>query len=552
MISVYNSNEKLFNHNGIKILKPLKAVIIKEDNGDYYLDMKDTIDNLNYYQGGMIIRAPTKWGKQSFRIGGSPSIENNKINIRAKHVYFDTANYLIEDSFVVNKSCNDALDHLAMATDVTLPFTTLSDISVVRSYRCVRKSYEEAVSDVLDNWGGHLIRNNWNIEIRQSIGEDRGVTIEYAKNIKDIKVNENWDNVVTKILPVGKDGITLDDTYVSFNSDFYDIPYSKVVKFEQDEILEENYTDTSGNLNEEEYIQALKMDLQVKAMKYLQDNYLPKVNYTLSAYLKNISDVGDIIYVKHPKCKVDITTQVISLEYDVIREQYTKVEFGNFKNKLKNIISSVKDETMKDVKVVTESVTAKMQDNLEIATQKIKDTLGGSYVIMEGDKVLIVDKLPKENATNVIMINSKGIGFSQSGINGTFISAWAIDGTLDMQNINTINLIADMIKGGTLKLGSNLNGSGIIALYDTANNLIMTFTNEGLVMYCTNGTYIKLNPEDGFCGFDSSNNKIYWADGDEFHMRKSVVEEEITIANKLRIISIQTDSNNGVGFVALV
>ena len=56
----------------------------------------------------------------------------------------------------------------------------------------------------------------------------------------------------------------------------------------------------------------------------------------------------------------------------------------------------------------------------------------------------------------------------------------------------------------------------------------------------------------GFAGYDINNNKIYWVDGDEFHMRKSVVEEEITIANKLRIIPIQTDTNNGVGFVALV
>ena len=56
----------------------------------------------------------------------------------------------------------------------------------------------------------------------------------------------------------------------------------------------------------------------------------------------------------------------------------------------------------------------------------------------------------------------------------------------------------------------------------------------------------------GFAGYDRNNNKIYWADGDEFHMRKSVVEEEITIANKLRVIPIQTDANNGVGFVALV
>ena len=49
MISVYPSNEKNFSDNGIKILKPLKALIRKEDNGDYYINLKDTIDNIDYY-----------------------------------------------------------------------------------------------------------------------------------------------------------------------------------------------------------------------------------------------------------------------------------------------------------------------------------------------------------------------------------------------------------------------------------------------------------------------------------------------------------------------
>ena len=170
---------------------------------------------------------------------------------------------------------------------------------------------------------------------------------------------------------------------------------------------------------------------------------------------------------------------------------------------------------------------------------------------------MVVDTLPKENATNVIMINSGGIGFSNSGINGTFNSAWTIDGTMDMQQINVINLVADMIKGGTLKLGSNLNEAGILELYDESNTLICKADKDGLTIYCEDNTYVKLNPEVGFAGYDAQNNKIYWADGDEFHMKKSVVEEEITIASKLRMIPITitengTVVNDGIGFVAMV
>ena len=155
-----------------------------------------------------------------------------------------------------------------------------------------------------------------------------------------------------------------------------------------------------------------------------------------------------------------------------------------------------------------------------------------------------------------MMINSQGIGFSNSGINGTFTSAWLIDGTLDMQNINVINLTADLIKGGTLKLGSNLNQNGRIEVFDESNTLIAELNKNGLKMYGVDGSYVLMNNEDGFAGYDRNDNKIYWVAQDEFHMKKSVVEEEITLCNKLRFIPIEvynvnTLVNDGIGLVSV-
>lgn len=93
MISVYDSTEKSFATNGNKILHPRKALIRKEDNGDYYLDLKDKIDYLEYYQAGLIIRVPTPWGYQAFRLT-NPNIENDSITVRAYHVYFDSKTIL--------------------------------------------------------------------------------------------------------------------------------------------------------------------------------------------------------------------------------------------------------------------------------------------------------------------------------------------------------------------------------------------------------------------------------------------------------------------------
>ena len=552
MISIYPANEREFNDNGEKILHPLKALIYKEDNGEYRIDIKDSLDNLKYYQEGLIIRTDTPWGKQGFRLTNH-EINNNTITCRGNHLYFDTKRYIIVDSYVVDKNCNDAIDHLNNSCDVETPFQFISDISTINSYRCVRKTLEEALVTVLDRWGGHLVRDNFNIEIREKIGQDRGVTLSYGKNIKNIKSNENWDNVVTKILPVGKDGLTLSEIWVESEEELYNIPYSKVVSFDQSEIVEDDYKNENGELDSEKYQNALISDLKAKAEEYIKTNQVPKVNYTLSASIKDVSDVGDTIYVKHPKCNIDIITSVIAVEYDCIAEKYTKIEFGNFKNKLGDLIENVTSSIIEETSKENQQTYTKFQKELEDATNKINEAMSSSYVINDdGSQMLIVDKLPKEEAKNVIRVNSAGIGFSQTGINGEFKSAWTIDGVLDMQKINVINLVADMIKGGTLKLGSSLNQSGILEIYDESNKLISKFDKSGLVFFNQDNSYIKINPEVGFAGYNASGNKTYWVDEDEFHQRKSVVEEEITIASKIRILPIKTDTNEGIGFVPVV
>ena len=76
MIKVYEANETLFSSNGLKIIHPLIADITKKDNGDYYVELRDVIENIDYYKKGMIIRIETPWGVQGFRCN-NPKVKNN-------------------------------------------------------------------------------------------------------------------------------------------------------------------------------------------------------------------------------------------------------------------------------------------------------------------------------------------------------------------------------------------------------------------------------------------------------------------------------------------
>ena len=548
MLKVFSPTDKVFTTNGDAVIQALRAVIRKVDNGDFYLELETGLEYLEYIKPNNIIVANTPQGEQAFRVRIVDS-SRTKVKAKALHVYYDSDNYLIADSYVVDKNCNDALDHLNNATDTPSPFTTLSDINTVNSFRCVRQSLNEAVTTVLERWGGHLVRDNYNLQIKENIGANNGVTIQYKKNLKEISVTYDWSGVCTKLLPVGKDGFTLDSLYV-YSDIQYDQVYTKTVSFSQ-EIDRENYSD------DEHYYTALRDDLTTQAENYLAISQYPAVNYTLNANMDKITDIGDTVVVYDERLGVTLTAAVLAFEYDCILEQYTRIEFGTISANLANLLNGVTKEITEAVTISSQAQSVQLSEALAESEAKIFGVLGNSYVIYNGDSILVVDSLPANTAHNVIRINSAGIGFSNTGISGHFTTAWTIDGTFNAQAINVINFTANLIKGGTLKLGSNLNESGKLEVYDEANNLIATLNKDGLKMFALDGSYIVVNTTVGFCGYDKDDNKTFYINEDQFVMKKSIVEQEITLCNKMRFIPIEIRDtsnnlvNDGIGLVSV-
>ena len=420
MLRIFDTTDTLFSSNGDKVLIAKYQHIVKVDNGDYYLDIELPIEYQDYIQPNKILVSNTPTGNQAFRITNIEK-RRNKIVLKAWHLFYDTKNYVIKDSYVVDNTCNYALDHFNSATDTQSPFTTSSDINTTASFRCVRKSLYETIQVVLERWGGHLVRDNFEIKVMNSIGADNGVSVRYGKNLKDISATYNWDDVCTKLMPVGYDGLLLPEEYLE-GVNQYDIPYTKVVSFDQSNIKQEDYT-VNGVLDTDAFENALIGDLRDKGQAYLEENSVPKVNYTLEANLERITDVGDTIQVVDEVLGIELLTNLIKFDYDCILEKYVSLEFGNFKKSLDNLMTTITSQT--EIKINENNATIQVALNTELqnATDKIMGVLGNSYVIYDGDKILIVDSLPKETATNVIRINAGGIGFSNTGINGTFTSA---------------------------------------------------------------------------------------------------------------------------------
>lgn len=540
MIKLFKSTDLTFDSNGDKIINATKAIVHKEDNGDFYLDFECDLSYINDIVENNILVANTPQGDQAFRIG-NVSKTKYKISTKAKHVFYDSQNYLIADSYVVDKDCAGAMYHLNAATEPASPFATFSDITAVGSFRCVRKSLYEALKTVQERWGGHFIRDNFSIGLRSEIGVDSDVVVRYRKNIQDITCEENWDDVVTKLLPVGKDGILLNkldpnrSIYLT-STQQYDVPLTKTVSFSQDNINEEEFTDEEGVLDEVAYYTALIEDLERQGEEYLIENSVPKISYTLKANLDTITDIGDKIKVIHEPLNLSLTASVIAYDYNCILKKYTELSFGNFGKTLTGLLSDITDATNEAITEQTNYLQTAFSDELDASVGEIWDLLDGSYVVYQGEKILVVDSLPKEDAINVLKIDKNGVSLSNNGIHGNFHNVWNIDGSYDFTPFN-------YIKWGVMDLGKASNSSGKIKLFSSANELFAEFSQNGVKLYCKNKTYVTCNKDYVFAVYDKNDNLLFSLSSDKFIAKNAAVKNELFLGEKLKF----SVNSNGAG-----
>ena len=349
MIKIFSTTDKTYNSNGDKVIQPLKARVHNADNGDFYLAIETSLDCVDYLVDNNIIVANTPQGDQAFRISNVTK-GKSKLTAKAWHVFYDSKNYLVPSATIADATCADALETVNDATEPESPFTIDSDVTGTESLEIAYKSLYDSIVEILKAYGGHLVRDNYSIEIKASIEHDNGVTVQYGKNLKDITCESKWDDVVTKLLPIGKDGILLNavdpsaSLYVE-SSTQYDIPFTKSVQFQQ-AINQQDYP------TEAAYKAALVADLTAQATQYVEQHSVPNVNYNLKANLEKITDIGDVVEVIDDRLGIHILTNVIGYEYDCISGQYVSVEFGNFTETLSDLTDVIADLVIKKLSQV--------------------------------------------------------------------------------------------------------------------------------------------------------------------------------------------------------
>ncbi|MCM3735606.1 phage tail protein [Bacillus cytotoxicus] len=499
MITLYKPNETDFTHNGIGIL----------DANIYEPVVEETLNGLFIFsfcyplfaphgaeiEGQCIVKVPTPDGEQLFRVA-RPQPSMGELKVFCYHIFYDLTDNLIEDTFIENKSGTAALDQLSTKCQYPHPFKFFSDISKVSSSRLVRKNPVEAILDTgqdncfLNRWGGELKRDNFNVHMLVNRGKDRGVVIEHKKNLLGYEGDIDWQSPVTRIMPIGFNGLMLPEKYVdSPNINKYPRPKIRVVEFKDVKAQDDKNNDPNAVPLDKAYEMLRQFSKEMYSkQKVDQPKATYKVGFQELSQTEEYKDfavlqrvyMGDTVTVKHVEDNIDLQAKVISYKYDPITEEYIGLILGNYKESFTDIAGKV-DQIVNDVSNMESSF---LNQAKEMATGLINSGFGG-HVRVYPDRILIMDTKDEMKAKKVWQWNINGLGYSDKGINGPYGLAMTMDGSIVADFIKTGRLSAELVQAGFNDYGDNiqlmsdglhakqngktsmvLGGNGVLSIYD--------------------------------------------------------------------------------------
>ncbi|NQJ50107.1 hypothetical protein HO551_04055 [Streptococcus suis] len=283
-------------------------------------------------------------GKEDYYRVRKPQHNLKYTTIYAEHITYDLNDNLIEDIFIVNSDGQQALDKISKSTQYPHPFDLRSDIDSVRNLRLVRVNPMQAILGTEDNtfvnrFGGEVKRQGFTISVNKRVGVDRTDVIRSGKNLTGFEANYDFNDVATRIMPKGPNGILLPEKYVdSPLINHYPIPFIRVIDYKVE--YEGNFDDlpqTEKNRVYNELRELAKADFKkgvdVPSATY-KVNFVSlrnTIEYRDYEALENIG-IGDLQPVYEARYDIEIKGRVTDVVWDLLNKNYESITLGNFRD----------------------------------------------------------------------------------------------------------------------------------------------------------------------------------------------------------------------------
>lgn len=509
MIEAYKSTNTNFDFNGDMVLKPSLCDLEVELNGMIEVTLEHPYDKLGrwkYIEEDNIIRVPYP-GKQEGQLFYIYDKDKGMTGVKckARHIFFDLASEVLVDCRPTNCNGKEALRKMLEGTG----FTGHSDIVSINTAHYIRKhiANEALISDdensFVNKWGGELDVDNFNVYMNNRTGGEYGVTFKYGRDLINLNENSNIDSIITRIIPVGFNGITIPETYVeSPLIDKYRKVKTDVVKFDYIKV-KESPEDEEGYDTLEEAQEALR-----EAAKELFNDGLDKLLYQLDLEVTKLENtlkyedykdilttgLGDTVGVEHIDIGIDIKTRVIKFTYDCIKEKYKTITIGNYiENDIdrQNSVESTLDKITNADGTVNAVEVAGILNAVNVKMRAMKDIAQKQDV-----RALLCEDLDPESPTyGAMCYGTMGFMIAAERTPDNRDWNWRTFGTgkgffADLIVAGT--MLADRIRGGVLQ---SIDGSLEIDLRESSKG--MQFKRNGKKAIDIAGTTIKFFDWDG-------------------------------------------------------
>lgn len=557
LITIYDKNdannlaEHLYDTQGLGALSDwLTATVSNKLNGAEIFQGTYPISgtNADLIVEGRIIQCyvDENRAKQRLRIYyAKTSVIGNTIEVKAEPIFNDIRKSVLNkyDSGTEKITATQAWQNAKVLAKPAIPsqFSFSSLVDTLANVKIEKANFLEFFGgkegSILDRFHGEFLKDNNTLRHETRLGTDHKIKAIYTKNLTGLDLEIDAQSVLVGVYPFisssseGEDEITLPEEVI-FTDYVEDYPagYVSFVDFKDKATDVASLREAAKNwlkTNIDKQKPQVSGSIELVPLRHQR-------GYEKFVDLEKVS-MGDGVDVYNPQLKVNMSARIVEYTFNVLTNSYDKLVVGNVKTNFlentENNVSNLINDAIDQLKNGGE-ISDLINDIVDHQTDMITGQNGG-YVLLDPkeapSRILIMDTPDKNTARNVLQINNAGIGFSKTGINGTYDTAWTLDGGFNASFITAGEIVGITIRGTTLiSDGTDYRTSianGKMTWYSKkVNKDIMELeardyvsADAGIVSYTmkTGGGFMIRNPQGNlvFSTWDNGNNRPFLSFG---------------------------------------
>lgn len=272
------------------------------------------------------------------------------LTISARHISYDLLYNLTTYKNTGEVTCKDALAGIVGNCVAPHEFDAYTNLLNVRTgVDWTRTNPIDAIlnpeTGLTALYGASLVRDNWELYVLHDPGLNRGVTVEYGKNMTGIKYTESFEEVVTRIIPVGetKDGDPLllegaEPWVDSPRIGDYPIVYAQELKCEDCKVGTNKVTTAIARARMKEQAQAVFENGGDQPVVEMSVDFVNLGDTAEYAQFKNLERLflWDYVLVRHKLHDIDVTSRIVSIKWNCMLDRMEGMEIGSVGKTLAN------------------------------------------------------------------------------------------------------------------------------------------------------------------------------------------------------------------------